>query len=199
MHSDDRAIAISATFTAEAIQPGLAFWAGELGLDYEIRFAGYNQLFPVTARLRRPVCPQSRRLQRSAGALRGLAARRGRGRPGGARAELVEAVRCAAASFPAPLIVAVCPATPAHELPALSGLERVLCRGRCRPGRGPSAHALSEFEALYPVDGDPRSARRRTGPSALHAGILRGAGDGHRAPDPRHRHAAIQSRRARLR
>src|ERR1700739_2554154 len=45
MPFDDRAIAISATFTAEAIQPGLAFWAGELGLEYEIRFAGYNQLF----------------------------------------------------------------------------------------------------------------------------------------------------------
>ncbi len=45
MPLDDRVIAISATFTAEAIQPGLAFWAGELGLDYEIRFAGYNQIF----------------------------------------------------------------------------------------------------------------------------------------------------------
>ena len=45
MPLDDRSIAISATYTAEAIQPGLAFWAGELGLDYEIRFAGYSQLF----------------------------------------------------------------------------------------------------------------------------------------------------------
>src|SRR5438874_12460412 len=45
MPLDDRVIAISATFTAEAIQPGLAFWAGELGLDEEIRFAGYNQVF----------------------------------------------------------------------------------------------------------------------------------------------------------
>ena len=31
MPSDDRAIAISATFTAEAIQPGLAFWARRTG------------------------------------------------------------------------------------------------------------------------------------------------------------------------
>jgi FkbH-like protein len=38
-------IAISATFTAEALQPGLEFWANELGLDREIRFAGYNQVF----------------------------------------------------------------------------------------------------------------------------------------------------------
>src|ERR1035437_1867277 len=45
MPHDDRAIAISTTFTADAIQRGLEFWARELGLDYEIRFAGYNQLF----------------------------------------------------------------------------------------------------------------------------------------------------------
>src|SRR5437899_6849869 len=45
MPQDDRAIAISATFTAEAIQPGLAFWVEELGLRYEIKFAGYNQVF----------------------------------------------------------------------------------------------------------------------------------------------------------
>src|SRR5882672_11249682 len=45
MLPDDRAIAISGTFTAEAIQPALAFWAGELGLGYEISFAGYNQIF----------------------------------------------------------------------------------------------------------------------------------------------------------
>src|SRR5436305_922886 len=45
MPLDERVIAISATFTAEGIRPGLAFWARELGLDREIRFAGYNQLF----------------------------------------------------------------------------------------------------------------------------------------------------------
>src|ERR1700681_3140672 len=45
MPTDVRAIAISATFTAEAIQPALAFWMAELRLDYEIRFAGYSQLY----------------------------------------------------------------------------------------------------------------------------------------------------------
>ena len=38
-------IAISATFTAEALEPALAFWNRELGSDSEIRFAGYNQVF----------------------------------------------------------------------------------------------------------------------------------------------------------
>jgi FkbH-like protein len=45
MPQDDRGIAISATFTAEPIQPALAFWMKELGLGYDVRFAGYNQVF----------------------------------------------------------------------------------------------------------------------------------------------------------
>lgn len=39
------AIAISATFTAEALEPTLAFWLRELKLDLQIRFAPYNQVF----------------------------------------------------------------------------------------------------------------------------------------------------------
>jgi FkbH-like protein len=38
-------IAISATFTSEALEPTLAFWLGELNLDYQVRFAPYNQVF----------------------------------------------------------------------------------------------------------------------------------------------------------
>ena len=38
-------IAISATFTSEALEPTLAFWLGELKLDYQVRFAPYNQVF----------------------------------------------------------------------------------------------------------------------------------------------------------
>jgi len=39
------AVAISATFTAEALEPTLAFWLRELNLDFQIRFAPYNQVF----------------------------------------------------------------------------------------------------------------------------------------------------------
>src|SRR5689334_8356172 len=39
------AVAISATFTAEAIEPTLAFWLRELHFDFQIRFAPYNQVF----------------------------------------------------------------------------------------------------------------------------------------------------------
>ena len=38
-------IAISATFTAEALEPTLAFWLRELRLEFQIRFAPYNQVF----------------------------------------------------------------------------------------------------------------------------------------------------------
>ena len=38
-------IVVSATFTAEPIEEVLRFWMRELGLDYEIDFAPYNQVF----------------------------------------------------------------------------------------------------------------------------------------------------------
>src|SRR5579872_2224113 len=105
MPLDDRVIAISATFTAEAIQPGLAFWAGELGLDYEIRFAGYNQLFQqlldpagLFGRNRGGFNVALVRLEDWAQAGVEEPARR-----------LVDAVRSAAAAFSAPLILAICP------------------------------------------------------------------------------------------
>ena len=39
------AVAISATFTAEALEPTLGFWLRKLHLDFQIRFAPYNQVF----------------------------------------------------------------------------------------------------------------------------------------------------------
>src|SRR5579859_3122864 len=39
------AIAVSATFTAEALEPTLGFWLRELKLDFQIRFSPYNQVF----------------------------------------------------------------------------------------------------------------------------------------------------------
>ena len=38
-------VALSATYTAEALEPALAFWLHELKLDYRIQFAPYNQVF----------------------------------------------------------------------------------------------------------------------------------------------------------
>ena len=128
MPHDDRAIAISATFTAEAIQPGLEFWARELGLDYEIRFAGYNQLFQqlldpagLFARNRGGFNVALLRVEdwlRDRGAA-GLEERARR---------LAEAVRAAAASFSAPLILAICPPSPRHEA-TVEKAERMVREG----------------------------------------------------------------------
>ena len=148
MTSDDHAIAISATFTAEAIQPGLAFWAGELGLDFEIRFAGYNQIFQALldpdglfARNRGGVNVALVRFEDwlRDGGVAGLEER--------AR-KLAEAVRNAAPSA-APLVLAVCPASPAHGT-AFEYLESVLAEGVAEL---PAVYTLMprEVEALYPV------------------------------------------------
>ena len=134
MPLDDRAIAISATFTAEAIQPGLAFWARELGLDYEIRFAGYNKLF-------QQLLDPAGLFARNRGGFNVALLRfedwlRDGGRPvwRNGRGGFAEAVRTAAASFPAPLIVAICPPSPQYErFAAPSKLaERPRLSGRAR-------------------------------------------------------------------
>src|SRR3954469_16372711 len=105
MPLDGRAIAISATFTAEAIQPGLAFWAGELGLEYEIRFAGYNQLF-------QELLDPAGLFARNRGGINVAMVRFEDWRQAGIAAEsqrLVDAIRGAAAAFASPLILVICP------------------------------------------------------------------------------------------
>jgi FkbH-like protein len=145
MPFDDRAIAISATFTAEAIQPALAFWAGELGLDYEIRFAGYNTLFQqlldpggLFACNRGGINVALARFEDWLSAGIGDQVRR-----------FGEAVRTAAAAFPAPLIVAVCP--PSAERDAdfdgrLAGLREAVA-----DLAGVYLITPAEVQALYPV------------------------------------------------
>jgi FkbH-like protein len=136
MPSDDRAIAIAATFTAEAIQPALSFWAAELALAHELRFAAYNQLFQELL------------------SLDGLFARN-RGFnvalvrlddwiPAGLDAtarHFVDAVRSAAA-FSAPLIVALCPPAPGRE----SATE---------PAARAIRTALADAPAIYFADPEP--------------------------------------------
>jgi FkbH-like protein len=128
MPHDDRAIAISATFTAEAIQPGLEFWARELGLDTEIRFAGYNQLFQ---QLLDPAGLFARNRGGFNVALLRFEDWLRDGGPAGLEERarrLAEAVRAAAASFSAPLILVICPPTPKHEA-AIEKAERLVRDG----------------------------------------------------------------------
>jgi FkbH-like protein len=145
MPLDDRAIAISATFTAEAIQPGLAFWMAELGLDYEIQFAGYAQLFQelldpagLFARNRGGFNVALVRLEDLSVA--GVEDSMGK---------LVAAARSAAERFMSPLIMAVCPPTPEHAA-AFETPLRILCEGTRDLA---SVHCIlpGEVTSLYPV------------------------------------------------
>ncbi len=147
MPLDDRAIAISATFTAEAIHPGLAFWAGELGLDHEIRFAGYNQLFQE---LLDPAGLFARNRSGFNVALVRFEDWRRAGIEENAR-RLADAVRQAAVKASAPLILVICP-------PAVEAAE---CIVRDAVADLPAVHIITpaRMQALYPVDEiyDPHS------------------------------------------
>ena len=149
MPSDDCAIAISATFTAEAIEPGMAFWAAELGLDCQVLFAGYNQLFQQL------LDPDGLYARNRGGFNVGLVRLEDwLSEEGGAalheRAQrLVEAVRSAAAAFPAPLILAICPPTPPRAS-LLESTERAIRQGLAELA---PVHliASAELQALLPA------------------------------------------------
>lgn len=137
MPLDDRAIAITATFTAEAIQPGLSFWAGELGLDSEIRFAGYNQVF-------QELLDPAGLFGRNRG-VNVVLVRFEDWRTAGVEEEarrLADALR-SAARFSAPLIVVLCP--PAH-----AEAEAIVRAGIADL---PTVHLIVPWEilSLYPV------------------------------------------------
>ncbi len=141
MPLDDRVIAISATFTAEAIQPGLAFWAGELGLDYEIRFAGYNQLF-------QELLDPAGLFGRNHGGFNVALVRLQDWAEAGVEEpvrRLLDAVHAAAGAFSAPLILAICPSAPLYDQVAAAlhaGLADLVTVHVLLPG---------EILALYPV------------------------------------------------
>ena len=149
MPPDDRAIAISATFTVEAIQPALAFWIAELKLGYEIRFAGYSQLYQQL------LDPSGLFARNRAGFNVALVRFEDWLRAGGPDGpeehaqRLVEAIRAAAVTFPAPLILVICPATPQHAA-EFERAGRVLREGIAGLA---AVHLIdpAAIETLYPV------------------------------------------------
>lgn len=143
MPSDSRAIAIGATFTAEAIQPVMAFWAAELTLGCEIRFAAYNQLFQE---LLDPASLFGRNQGFNVALVR-LEDWAAAGIEASARL-LAQAIREAAPRLRAPLIVAICPARRHSEESA-----RAACLLREATADLGSVYWLlpEELNALYPV------------------------------------------------
>src|ERR1035438_7655065 len=141
-------IVISATFTADAIEPTLAFWMRELGFDYGIRMAPYNQVFQL--------------LLDPAGA---LAANRD-----GVNVVLVRfedwahdmarleadvrhfaaSLKTAAQSFAAPLLVCICPASSGFDADFQSRMEQLVAAAVADLS---TVHLVTPHEtgALYPV------------------------------------------------
>lgn len=132
MPSDDRAIAISATFTAEPIQPALAFWMEQLGLGYEVRFAPYHQVF-------QELLNPTGLFARNSGGINVILARL-EDWPAEGWEELREAIGNSPAT--APLLVVVCPGKDASARRNLSDLP------------GGISHMLlpEDVAALYPVE-----------------------------------------------
>jgi FkbH-like protein len=143
MSLDDRAIAITATFTAEALQPGLAFWMRLLGLDYEIRFAGYNQIF-------QQLLDPAGLFARNRGGFNIALVRLEDWLQAGAAAQAKRFSDTARSYSGQPLIVAICPSTPEHA-GALAPLE---CDLAAWLADLPAVYTITpaEVQALYPVE-----------------------------------------------
>ncbi len=142
MPHDDRGIAIAATFTAEAVQPALSFWLGRLGLDWEIRFTGYNQIF-------QQLLDPSGHFAANRGGFNVVLLRLEDWLHAGVPAQVRRFVEASRSSTAAPLIVAVCPSTAEHAA-ALAPLE---CDLVTSLQNVPSIYTItpSEVQALYPV------------------------------------------------
>ena len=144
MSLDGRAIAICATFTAEAIQPPLAFWAKKIGFDPQIRFAPYGQIFQQL------LDPAGLFARNRSGF--NVALVRFEDWPHDAEEharKLVEAVRTAASASSSPLILVACPPTPRHEI-GFECTKRILQEGIAGIA---AVHfvAADEILSLYPV------------------------------------------------
>ncbi len=150
-----RAIVVSATFTAEALDPSLNFWLHELGWDYQVRFAPYNQVFQqlldpasLLARTRNGVCVVMVRWEDWARCRDGAA-------PDLAELErntrhFAAALRDAAAVFSSPLVVVLCPASPRFPADAARRMEALVGEGAASL---PAVHLIApgEIDRLYPV------------------------------------------------
>jgi FkbH-like protein len=150
-------VAISATFTAELIAASLEFWIEELGWDYQVKFAPYNQVFQqlldpdsLLARNREGVNVVLVRFEDWS-----------RFGEGGASTlednvrRLVLCLRSVAEKFRSPLVVAVCPASPGFlESPHRAALaKRMEARIESSLRGASTVHLIRapELADLYPV------------------------------------------------
>jgi FkbH-like protein len=141
-------LAVSATFTADAILPVLRFWLRELGLGWSARLAPYNQVF-------QQLLDPSSLLGRNAAGVNILLVRFqdwGGDAVHHAR-RLAEALR----STEAPVLVAICPPAPGYEVESRRAEEAMRLGATGTSG----IHLLAPVDVagLYPVEDihDPRA------------------------------------------
>ena len=139
-------IVISATFTADAIEPTLAFWMRELGFDYRIRMAPYNQVFQL-------LLDPAGALAANHDGVNVVLARfedwAHEGLEGDVR-HFAASLRAAAQSFAAPLLVCICPASPGFDAELQSRMEALVAAAVADLS---TVHLVTprEIGALYPV------------------------------------------------
>ncbi|MGA3076108.1 MAG: HAD-IIIC family phosphatase [Bryobacteraceae bacterium] len=141
-------IVISATFSADAIETTLAFWMRELGFEYGIRMAPYNQVFQLLldptgalAANRDGVNVVLVRFEDWAHDLARLEAD---------IQHFAVSLKAAAQSFAAPLLVCICPASPGFDASFQNRLEELVGAAVADLG---TVHLVTPQEtgALYPV------------------------------------------------
>ncbi len=143
--------AISATFTAEPLQPAIEFWGRRLNADFEVRFAPYNQ-------------PQQTLLDPAsvfAGNHHGMNVLLIRLEDLGRNEriaddlkELVHVTRDAATRLSAPLVVCVCPSSPAFAAGAARSYRELVALAAGVLEDVPAVQFVSpeQVDRLYPVE-----------------------------------------------
>ncbi|MGA2131161.1 MAG: HAD-IIIC family phosphatase [Bryobacteraceae bacterium] len=139
-------IVVSATFTADAVAPVLAFWMRELGFDYRIRMAPYNQVFQL-------LFDPGGELAANRDGVNVVLVRFedwAQVRLDDDVANFAAGLHQAAQAHAAPLIVCICPPSPGCDAGLESHLETQLADA-LRDATGVHLLRPHEIEALYPV------------------------------------------------
>jgi FkbH-like protein len=144
-------IVVSATFTADAIEPALSFWMRELGFEYRIQIASYNQVFQL-------LLDPAGALSANRDGVNVLLVRFEDWAADETRLEthlenarhFAASLKTAAQSFAAPLLVCICPASPAFPVDLQSRMEGYVAASVAESS---TVHVVTprEIDALYPV------------------------------------------------
>ena len=150
-------LAVSATFTAEPIAPVLSFWSSELGWNCDLQFAPYNQVFQQlldsSSLLAGNRHGANLVLVRFEDWLRRPVSSPGLSEPEDPATQLISALRSAGCSFPSPLVVCICPPSPAFLAETRNLHQRLEQRVASSLAGASTVHlaTVAELNELYPV------------------------------------------------